>query len=549
MGKTTQKNKKKLDENSVKNLLRPLSNEQIDSLSAKELRILLKGEQQLRSIFEEAYYEAQAMKKELEDKVLCIEGQIVKLKNRLFNPKSERMPPPPNPEKSPEENEKNLSGKKRPLTKPRDLQERYPDAEVIETEIRLEELPACPCCQGQMNEMGVFEQSQTLTVIPKKYLITNILRMKYHCSHCHGAIQTAPTLPRIIPRSNYGDEFLIDVTTSKYCDLLPIERYCAMAARGGFNGLPPNTLHESVWRFAMFLRAVYELIRIETLDSRILHGDETTHKMLEGHERDRWYLWGFFGMVSCFFECHPARAGAIAGDVLSESGCEYFMSDAYEGYSSAIKDVNKLRELAELAPIVEILCNAHARRYFDECGDNPDSKKFMMWYQKIYQLEKEVKILLPRNVDEARAKRQEMFSIFDAMEAQAKNDLTCYPSGHSHYQASQYFLNHFSKLTASIPDPYVPLDNNLAERGLRSHVIGRKTWYGTHSERGAEAASIHFTIVESCKMCKVNPREYYREIVNAIHFKRPLFTPSQFKAKLLGTEPESTKIEKQLAVV
>jgi hypothetical protein len=41
----------------------------------------------------------------------------------------------------------------------------------------------------------------------------------------------------------------------------------------------------------------------------------------------------------------------------------------------------------------------------------------------------------------------------------------------------------------------------------RSHVVGRKTWYGTHSERGAAKAAILFLIVETCKLNQVNPRE------------------------------------------
>ena len=55
--------------------------------------------------------------------------------------------------------------------------------------------------------------------------------------------------------------------------------------------------------------------------------------------------------------------------------------------------------------------------------------------------------------------------------------------------------------------------DNPAERLLRSPVVGRKTWYRTHSKAGAEAAAVHFSIVETCKMKGVNPREYYADAV------------------------------------
>ena len=63
---------------------------------------------------------------------------------------------------------------------------------------------------------------------------------------------------------------------------------------------------------------------------------------------------------------------------------------------------------------------------------------------------------------------------------------------------------------------------------MRNPVIGRKTWYGTHSKKGAETNAIMFSIVESCKINKVNPREYFKDIVHAIHEGRCVFTPNEY---------------------
>jgi hypothetical protein len=89
-------------------------------------------------------------------------------------------------------------------------------------------------------------------------------------------------------------------------------------------------------------------------------------------------------------------------------------------------------------------------------------------------------------------------------------------------------LNNFDELTYFLRHEDLPIDNNSQERLMRNPVIGRKTWYGTHSKRGAETNAILFSIVESCKINKVNPREYFKEIVHIIHEKRPIFTPNEF---------------------
>ncbi len=92
-------------------------------------------------------------------------------------------------------------------------------------------------------------------------------------------------------------------------------------------------------------------------------------------------------------------------------------------------------------------------------------------------------------------------------------------------------LENFEGLTISLEDSGVPLDNNLQERMLRSHVVGRKTWYGTHSEQGAETVAVLFTIVETCKLSGVNPREYFPDLVKTIINRRPVFTPVEWKTQ------------------
>ena len=63
---------------------------------------------------------------------------------------------------------------------------------------------------------------------------------------------------------------------------------------------------------------------------------------------------------------------------------------------------------------------------------------------------------------------------------------------------------------------------------MRSPVIGRKTWHGTHSKRGAKTATIIFSLVESCKLNKIYPRMYFKKLVEFIHQEKASFTPAEF---------------------
>jgi transposase len=503
--------------------LRPLSDEEINNLSAKDARALLRGEQKIRLQYEQWLTEAEQFQKELEEKVILLDGMLVRIKSRVWNPRSEK-----NKNCSPKKPANPNGGDK---SRKRDLLDKYPDAKVKEKFITLETPPSCKCCSTQMQEMNQYEESCQLSVIPKQYFITKILRMKYRCGKCHGDVQTAPQLPRIIKQSTYGDDVIIDATLSKFCDLIPMERYCKIAMRAGFAGLSPCTLIDHSIALAMFMLKVYELIVQGCLEARYLSVDESPHRMLEGDEKKRWYLWAFHSGAGVFYECRDTREAEVAQGVLEKAKCVATMTDAYSGYFSAITEVNEQRKQKGLSLIAMALCNAHARRYFFEALPLDDAAVFVFGYQLIYEMEREIKESPLLTWEERKAKRANMRPIFEAMKEDAAKLLLSYSSHSNLYKACQYFINHFVGLTYCLEAPDIPLNNNHTERVLRSPAVGRKIWYGTHSKDGAWAMSVHFSIVESCKMLGVNPRDYYAYAVNTIHSAQVPLTPYQYKIK------------------
>jgi transposase len=374
------------------------------------------------------------------------------------------------------------------------------------------------------------EDSEQLTVIPKKYEITLLMRTKFRCS-CQGAVVTAAAPARIIPGSTYSDEMIVDVALSKYCDLIPMERYSAMASRGGLMDLPPQSLIELTHSFSDFVAPIYTRIKNDVLASRVLHADETPHRMLEGSDKKSWYLWGFSTQDSSFLECRDTRSGDVASDVLIKSKCEVLVTDVYSGYGKATREVNGERIKTEKTPIKSAYCNAHARRYFHKAWPHyKEAQYYLDQYHEIYLLEALARGQPPPQVLELRA---QMRVLLEDMQIRAQDELTSYPRNGKYGKALRYFIDNFAGLTLFLTDPEVPIDNNLQERLLRNHVVGRKTWYGTHSERGALTAAILFTLVETCKLNGVNPREYFARLVVDLHAGLTPRTPVEFKQAAL----------------
>jgi transposase len=382
---------------------------------------------------------------------------IINIKNKLFGKSSEKS------------DKKSLANKPKKEPRKRVLlpSERYPNLDVIEKLVTLDKLPTCPCCSKQMKDSGLTEDSEYLTVIPRRYYVVQQKRVKYRCSSCQDQLITTPAIPRIKPGSSYSDEMVVDVTLSKYCDLIPVERYVQMAERGGVKGLPANTLIQGTHNLANFLMPVYKKIK--------------------------------------------------------DSACEYLVSDVFSGYNKAVSDSNIYRRENNLPEIKNIYCNAHARRKFKEAEQAfaRESKLFLWCYQKIYHLEKRADF-------KARRHWQQLY--YRVMERFALSIRNSYSSKSSLVKAINYFIKNYSELTYFLKREDIPIDNNSQERLMRSPVVGRKTWYGTHSKRGAQTNAVLFSLVESCKLNKVNPREYFKEIMHAIHEKRDVFTPHEYLA-------------------
>ena len=502
----------------------PLTDEQLEKASRTQLLVLFRGEQNLRLIFQEVAEENAAREHEMKEKITFLDGFFYRVRTLLFRSKSERST------FRGRKSSKNKKSSEDKASAPKLPSERYPDAEVIEKHITAAESPVCRSCGGEMEDSGLTETSEYLTTIPKQFIVVRQHRHTYRC-RCHGDMQTTPALPRIIPGGSYSDEMAIDVSLSKYCDLIPMERYAQMAKRQGFAGIPPQSLIGLSQKLADFFRDAYEKLRDETLQEEVLLADETPHKMLEGDEKKGWYLWGFSGPSSCFYECHPTRSGEIATAVLDNSDCRVLVSDVYSGYRRAIREANEKRREKGHPEISTAYCNAHARRAFKGIAEeHTEDALFMIdGYQAIYAMESKLKAV---GLNERHEARQEMRPYFESLKIHAEERIDSYSSKSGIARSFSYFLKNYEGFTHFLKDPMVPIDNNASERMLRSPVVGRKTWYGTHSKTGAETACVHFSLVESCKLNRINPRGYYIALVESLHAGRGVFTPKEWAKTL-----------------
>lgn len=83
-------------------------------------------------------------------------------------------------------------------------------------------------------------------------------------------------------------------------------------------------------------------------------------------------------------------------------------------------------------------------------------------------------------------------------------------------QAIKYAFNNEKALKRFLENGQIEIDNNAAERALRSVAVGRKNWTFAGSDKGGDSAAIIYTIIETAKLNKVNSWKYLQKVLDII---------------------------------
>jgi hypothetical protein len=63
---------------------------------------------------------------------------------------------------------------------------------------------------------------------------------------------------------------------------------------------------------------------------------------------------------------------------------------------------------------------------------------------------------------------------------------------------------------------YLSIDNNASERAVKPVAIGRKNWLFAGSEGGGRTAAILFSLASTCKLLKMDPFAYLRDVLDRV---------------------------------
>lgn len=80
-------------------------------------------------------------------------------------------------------------------------------------------------------------------------------------------------------------------------------------------------------------------------------------------------------------------------------------------------------------------------------------------------------------------------------------------------KAFAYSLNHETTFKHVLLNGRLVLSNNLAERAIKTLVIGRKNWLFSQSFNGAKSSAIVLSLIETAKRNDLDPEKYLKYLL------------------------------------
>ena len=162
----------------------------------------------------------------------------------------------------------------------------------------------------------------------------------------------------------------------------------------------------------------------------------------------------------------------------------------------------------------EQACMVHVRRKFVDIYESEGSaiaQEAIKRIASLYAVEKEARY---KPAEDRAALRQEKAKlIFDDLEAWLSLQLPKISGKSTLAAAIRYALGRIPKARAYLENGQLELDNNICERSIRPVTLGRKNYLFMGSKGGGDAAAVAYTLIETCRMNKVDSEAWLRWVL------------------------------------
>jgi transposase len=403
--------------------------------------------------------------------------------------------------------------------------------EVIRHELS-EEQCKCTVCGQQRVEFGV-ETSEQLEFMPAKWKIIEHQRVKYACRCDEGSVSIATKPPQPIEKGVPGPGLCAFTVLSKFGDHLPLYREEDMHSRAGWL-IRRSTICGWLYELAILSEPLVMRMKHLTLQSQVIHTDDTKIKMLAPHVCHEAKFWPYLGdwlhrYAVYDFTLDRTRDGP---QKFLKDFKGYLQADAFSGYDCVYAPGN----------VTEVGCWIHARRYWYESKDYDQERANIAlgFIARLSQIEVQLRESFPEMTVQGERDFAAIAAARQRYSVPILNEFKAWLDREMHggrilpksviKTAFNYTLNQWQALCRYTEQGYLAMDNNAAERMVKHPAIGRKNYLFVGNERAGRNAAIFYSLVVSAKLNGVEPFEWLRTLYTRLPYYRSSEAFKQSKA-------------------
>lgn len=342
-------------------------------------------------------------------------------------------------------------------------------------------------------------------------------------------IVTAPAPKEIVPRGMLAPSMIAHLLAMKYVLGVPFHRYEQQCAREGFS-LDRGTMCRYAEHVGATLGCIVEAARKEAIATAFCLSTDATGvaiqpTRLEDGKRQPCRKGHFFVTLADkdhVFLDFQAKHTSLTVWQMFKGFTGYVQADAHAIYDALFKGIapegadDKPGECT--TPPIEVGCFSHARRKYWEAAvcKHPVGLQGLRCIDAIFEADRALSKLPP--VERKMRRDQTVRPRVDAFFTWARGEYHKLTERGLAATALGYCVRHEQALRRFLDDGRLRMDNNSAERELRSVAVGRRAWMFYGSDDHAAAAGNILSLVASCKLHVLDPELYLNEIIRILPY-------------------------------
>lgn len=366
------------------------------------------------------------------------------------------------------------------------------------------------------------EVFKTLEHIPEQFIAHEYHYAVYASKDDTKIVRTSATRKpeRLLQNSLLTPSLMASILTAKYINHMPLNRISTDYKCKNINISRQVMANWCIKIPDRYFRDLYAAMKAQLKGSNLVHCDETPFTVVDNGRGSgtKDYMWVYhtseqYGSPDIYIYDYQPTRKTEAPERFLEGYQGVLLTDGYEVYHTLERKHPESYVIAG--------CWSHARRRFAEyvkalgkSATNTVAAEAVSRIAAIYHTDNMCKGSPPE--ERLQHRQSSVKPLVEAYFAWLRSIYGTMDKGSKVYAAVRYSLNQEPFLCRFLENPIIPLDNNDAERSIRSFCVGKHSWHVIDSKKGAQTSAMLYSIAETAKANGLKPYEYFQYVLEQV---------------------------------